>query len=524
MNQIQKKKSRESNTENNESEEVEEEETSSDNKNIFPIKCSSLEEVIDNIKELLSNKLIPSCLFTNDIDFLKKTESQKTQLLQETFDINNFVIKESNYEAIKSYYDNIMKKIIEKDMTEDEKILLHKLIKKKNKTVNLRFRALLRHNNYDCLSSDLKESLKDYLKRKRGSEQKVKIKGDESRSLNSSSNSSNENENDEGRNIIGMDDSSKSIRKNERMAKLSKNKKQKRNSTMNNANLNKDEDSPGQFKLLSMKDVSKADTNSKRSEQFTKSRKSSSKVANEKEDDMVENNFITIIKKFKEDGDLNVTEDEINILINEYHANSKMLLSIFEVYQNINEKEEFIESIDDFLKGLYDKKTYIKGEPVALKESINNNHNHISKVEQPYEKEVINGIKDSKFNMKGNKKIINILLKNNVFTEEQMRIIEDDLEQNNNFISGAFELVYVTNNVKELVENLNIRLQLSQSEKENQIKTNFEIIMKSFNEEEQNRLRELYEAKDSKLMNILESEMNDIKKVKTSILNILEQK
>ena len=48
--------------------------------------------------------------------------------------------------------------------------------------------------------------------------------------------------------------------------------------------------------------------------------------------------------------------------------------------------------------------------------------------------------------------------------------------------------------------------------------------MKSFNEEEQNKLRELYEAKDSKLMNILESEMNDIKKVKTSILNILEQK
>ena len=520
-----KKKSSESNTENNESEEVEEEEeTSSDNKNIFPIKCSSLEEVIDNIKELLRNKLIPSCLFTNDIDFLKKTETQKIQLLQETFDINNFVIKESNYEAIKSYYDNIMKKIIEKDMTEDEKILLHKLIKKKNKTVNLRFRALLRHNNYDCLSSDLKESLKDYLKRKRGSEQKVKIKGDESRSINSSSNSSNENENDEGRNIIGMDDSSKSIRKNERMAKLSKNKKQKRNSTMNNANLNKDEDSPGQFKLLAMKDVSKADTNSKRSEQFTKSRKSSSKVANEKEDDMVENNFITIIKKFKEDGDLNVTDDEINILINEYHANSKMLLSIFEVYQNINEKEEFIESINDFLKGLYDKKIYIKGESVALKESINNNHNHISKEEQPYEKEVINGIKDSKFNMKGNKKIINILLKNNVFTEEQMRIIEDDLEQNNNFISGAFELVYVTNNVKELVENLNIRLQLSQSEKENQIKTNFEIIMKSFNEEEQNKLRELYEAKDSKLMNILESEMNDIKKVKTSILNILEQK
>ena len=67
-------------------------------------------------------------------------------------------------------------------------------------------------------------------------------------------------------------------------------------------------------------------------------------------------------------------------------------------------------------------------------------------------------------------------------------------------------------------------MQLSQVEKENQIKTNLEIIMKSFNEEEQNKVRELYEAKDSNLMNILESEMNDIKKVKSSILNFLEKK
>ena len=144
--------------------------------------------------------------------------------------------------------------------------------------------------------------------------------------------------------------------------------------------------------------------------------------------------------------------------------------------------------------------------------------------ELPYEKEVINELKGLKFNEKGNKKILNILLKNNVFTEEQIRIIDEDLEQNNNFISGVFELVYITKNVRDLVENLNIRLQLSQVEKENQIKTNLEIIMKSFNEEEQNKVRELYEAKDSNLMNILESEMNDIKKVKSSILNFLEKK
>ena len=526
-----KKRQSESSTGSNSSEEEELEESTENNKNIFPIKCSSLEELIDNIKELLSNKLTRSCLFINDIDFLKKQESQKTEFLKETFDINNLVIKERNYEAIKNYYDNIMKKIIEKDMTEDEKNILHRLIKKKNKSVNLRFRALLRHNNYDCLSSDLKECIKDYLKRKKGSEHKVKIKGDESISINSSSNTSNENDNNEiGENIIGMDDSSKSIRKNERMAK---NKNKKRMSTMNNIEANKEEEeSISQFKLLEMKDASKADTNTKKSERLSKSRKSSSKVANEKDEDMVENNFIPIIKKLKEDGDLNITDDEVNILINEYHAKTKILLSIIEEYQQINVKEEFIDGIKTFLKSLYDKKAYTKGEPVTLIEYNDNKeekkdnmeNKNIKEEELPYEKEVIDKLKGLKFNKKGNKKILNILLKNNVFTKEQMRIIEDDLEQNNNFITGAFELVYITHNVKDLVENLNIRLQLSQIEKENQIKTNLEIIMKSFNEDEQNKVRELYEAKDSNLMNILESEMNDIKKAKSSILNFLEKK
>ena len=102
-----------------------------------------------------------------------------------------------------------------------------------------------------------------------------------------------------------------------------------------------------------------------------------------------------------------------------------------------------------------------------------------------------------------------------------MRNIEEDLEQNNNFIIGAFELVYITNNVQDLVENIKIRIENSQKEKENQIKNNLDIIMKSFSEEKQNKLKELYEARNNDLMNILESEMNDIKKVKASILNFL---
>ena len=158
------------------SEESEEEDNSEENRNNFPIKCSSLEDVIDNLKELFNNKLVVSCLFTNDIDFLKKTETQKTQLLKEEFGIKNFTITEDSYDNIKNYYENIMKNVIEKNMTEEEKKLLHKLIKKKNKTIKLRFRALFRHNNYDLLASDLKEGIKDHLKRKKGSEHKINLK------------------------------------------------------------------------------------------------------------------------------------------------------------------------------------------------------------------------------------------------------------------------------------------------------------------------------------------------------------
>jgi len=527
-NQESNKKEKSSNSKNSEETE-EEEENSEESNNNFPIKCSSLDELIDNIKELLSNKLIPECLFTNDIDFLKKSEAQKTQLLKDEFGIKNFSITEKAYETIKNYYDDIMKKVIEKDMTEEEKTILNKLIKKKNKSIKLRFRALFRHNNYDLLSNDLKECIKDQIKRKKGSEHKIEIKKDESISINSNSNSSNENENDNDEkkdNNIGMDDSSKSIRKNEAMAKKKNNQKKQKKKESKSQKSN-EEESIGQFKLLEMNNESKGESNSKKTEVISKSRKSSSKVANEKYDDNFEDNFIPLIKKMKEDGDLDVTDNEINILINEFNKKNELLLSFIEEHKNLNVKEDFIENIETFLMKLYKNKAYIKGETVNL---INNekkenndieNNNNNKEEKQPYENEIINGLKGLKFSNKGNKKIINILIKNNVFIEEQMRNIEEDLEQNNNFIIGAFELVYITNNVQDLVENIKIRIENSQKEKENQIKNNLDIIMKSFSEEKQNKLKELYEARNNDLMNILESEMNDIKKVKASILNFL---
>ena len=52
-------------------------------------------------------------------------------------------------------------------------------------------------------------------------------------------------------------------------------------------------------------------------------------------------------------------------------------------------------------------------------------------------------------------------------------------------------------------------------------KNNWEIILKSLSEDDQNKIRELFEKKDIYLLNILESEVNDIEKAKASILNFL---
>jgi len=64
------------NHEEKEEEEEEEEEESEEKKHNFPIKCKNMTELINAIKEVLEDKIDISCLFTNDIDFIKKTETQ----------------------------------------------------------------------------------------------------------------------------------------------------------------------------------------------------------------------------------------------------------------------------------------------------------------------------------------------------------------------------------------------------------------------------------------------------------------
>ena len=517
-------------SENNEEEEEEEEEESEEEKKInFPIKCSNLNELINSIKEALKNKIDLSCLFANDIDFLKKTETQKNQLIKDEFKIKDFTLTESSFEIIKNYYENILKKTIMKDLSKKEKELLLKLIKKKNKSIKLRFGALLRHNNYEYLITDIKECLNDKLKKKKlknqsdGDERQINLEERESMSINSNSDNDNGNEGEE----YIMGDSTKSIRKNERMAKNNKKNKNEQNSQKS-----KDDDSSGQIKLFQMNDSSANESESNKNE----NKKEDSGKKNIEEGNNKDGDFLSTINKLKDEGKLDITDKEVNILSKELDNKSDRLLSIWEIYQNENEEDDFIESIKLFLK-IVNKNNNNNNDnnDNQNNKDDNNNNNENNDNDKPYVKEIISGIKGVKYGKKGNKKIINILLKNKTFTKKEMRNIEEDLDQNNQFVLGTFELLFVTMNVEDFIENLNIRLHLPEGEagqnqnssipiddeKYNQIRNNLENIVKSLSEDEQNKIRELFEKKDSNLLNILESEVNDTEKAKTSILNFL---
>ena len=517
-------------SENNEEEEEEEEEESEEEKKInFPIKCSNLNELINSIKEALKNKIDLSCLFANDIDFLKKTETQKNQLIKDEFKIKDFTLTESSFEIIKNYYENILKKTIMKDLSKKEKELLLKLIKKKNKSIKLRFGALLRHNNYEYLITDIKECLNDKLKKKKrkdqsdGDERQINLEERESMSINSNSDNDNGNEGEE----YIMGDSTKSIRKNERMAKNNKKNKNEQNSQKS-----KDDDSSGQIKLFQMNESSANDSESNKNE----NKKEESSKKNADEGNNKDGDFLSTINKLKDEGKLDITDKEVNILSKELDNKSDRLLSIWEIYQNENEEDDFIESIKLFLK-IVNKNNNNNNDnnDNQNNKDDNNNNNENNDNDKPYVKEIISGIKGVKYGKKGNKKIINILLKNKTFTKKEMRNIEEDLDQNNQFVLGTFELLFVTMNVEDFIENLNIRLHLPEGEagqnqnssipiddeKYNQIRNNLENIVKSLSEDEQNKIRELFEKKDSNLLNILESEVNDTEKAKTSILNFL---
>jgi len=513
---------------NEEEEEEEEEEESEEEKKInFPIKCSNLNELINSIKGALENKIDLSCLFANDIDFLKKTETQKNQLIKDEFKIKDYTLTESSFENIKNYYENILKKTIMKDLSKKEKELLLKLIKKKNKSIKLRFGALLRHNNYEYLITDIKECLNDKLKKKKrkdqsdGDERQINLEERESMSINS--NSDNDNEGEE----YIMGDSTKSIRKNERMAKNNKKNKNEQNSQKS-----KDDDSSGQIKLFQMNDSSANDSESNKNE----NKKEESSKKNADEGNNKDRDFLSIINKLKDEGKLDITDKEVNLLSKELDNKSDFLLSIWEIYQNDNEEDDFIESIKLFLKKVNKNNDNDNdNNDNQNNKDDNNNNNENNDNDKPYVKEIISGIKGVKYGKKGNKKIINILLKNKTFTKKEMRNIEEDLDQNNQFVLGTFELLFVTMNVEDFIENLNIRLHLPEGEagqnqnssipiddeKYNQIRNNLENIVKSLSEDEQNKIRELFEKKDSNLLNILESEVNDIEKAKTSILNFL---
>jgi hypothetical protein len=255
---------------------------------------------------------------------------------------------------------------------------------------------LLRHNNYEYLITDIKECLNDKLKKKKrknqsdGDERQINLEERESMSINSNSDNGNE-----GEEYI-MGDSTKSIRKNERMAKNNKKNKNEQNSQKS-----KDDDSSGQIKLFQMNDNTGNDSESNKNE----NKKEDSTKKNIDEGNNKDGDFLSTINKLKDEGKLDITDKEVNILSKELDNKSDRLLSIWEIYQNENEEDDFIESIKLFLK-IVNKNNNNNNDnnDNQNNKDDNNNNNENNDNDKPYVKEIISGIKGVKYGKKVTRK------------------------------------------------------------------------------------------------------------------------
>ena len=222
---------------------------------------------------------------------------------------------------------------------------------------------------------------------------------------------------------------------------------------------------------------------------------------------------------------LSFNNNEITFLIEQYSKKNTMLLSIFNIYQNDSNLEEFIESINIFLK----QELKIIS-PKNKKKINNNNNNNRDFTKTP---EAVKASKDKLYLLMNpniiksqnvlikQKEIISLLFQENCIDEKVYNIIDKKINEDDNGLISAFEVYAVTKDHHEFIETLNIIGSLS----ENYKSLFYQLINKSkFSHTEKDDLIQLYNSKNKKLYNILKiyDEDNDKSKAINSMKKLIE--
>jgi hypothetical protein len=228
-------------------------------------------------------------------------------------------------------------------------------------------------------------------------------------------------------------------------------------------------------------------------------------------------NLITSLLSMKK-----INSNQYYFLLNEFSHNNQILNSIWESYiinpDEEDEKENLLESIDLFLnKHNEEIKNFnhknIKNFPVKTPASIKN-----------FKSELVNYLKGKERGEIKNKqkRIIDLLIKENLLNNRNFQFYYDKIENDDNIIISAFEVFSITLNHLDFADTLDILYNLDEVIKENKKKIRencFKRNSKSFSDND--KIIQDLRAIDNKVNNN-KSDINKIKDNRELLKNLIK--
>ena len=218
-----------------------------------------------------------------------------------------------------------------------------------------------------------------------------------------------------------------------------------------------------------------------------------------------------------------IDNNQKDFLLDEFLNKNSMLESLYSVYEETKEKDDFIESIEMFMKKPETKKALAKYSLKMISKEIS--PNLLRKNENDNTEDLVTKSKE----------VMKILQKYNLFNEKEYNIIMNSLENDDDLLTATFQVLFDDQELNEFYETMCLALENQIKNDGNQgdsgvqnwdndiIKKNYKELKKHIEEKHFGTLEDLFKSKNDNLYNILKdlnsSNINQkIENVKTLIL------
>jgi len=218
-----------------------------------------------------------------------------------------------------------------------------------------------------------------------------------------------------------------------------------------------------------------------------------------------------------------IDENQKDFLLDEFLNKNSMLENLYSVYEETKEKDDFIESIEMYMKKPETKEALVKFSLKMINKEISPNL---------LRKDEIDSTEDL---VTKSKEVMKILQKYKLFNEKEYNIIMNSVENDDDIFTAIFRVFFDDQELDEFYETMCLALENqniiggNQGESDVQnwdsdiIKKNLKELKKYIEEKHYDTLEDLYKSKNDNLYNILK-DLNSsnikqkIENIKTLIL------